>query len=391
MEIQMATNHLKPETIAAQAGGMIDRASGGIIPPIQSSTTFVRDREYNLLNQDNSYGRDNSDVVRVAEDILMKLEGAKDVVLLPSGMAAIASVMRTVIIGGTIILQSGIYWGTTKWVREFCARQDIRLFEMDCSDGDALDKAINIWDPDIVFIETPSNPWLKIVDIARAAKACKKTDSLLVVDSTAATPILSQPLGLGADIVMHSATKAINGHSDLLAGVLCVADISLPQWQDIKTDRQEAGAIIGNFEAWLLIRGMRTLPLRMERMCENAAAMARFLDADDRVEKVFYPGLGGHQGHQLAREQMPGGFGYLLSFLVRGESQDALKMCGAVNLIHRATSLGGVETLIEHRQTIEGDGVPGNLLRLSVGIEHIDDLIGDLNQALAKLRQEKQR
>jgi cystathionine gamma-synthase len=183
---------------------------------------------------------------------------------------------------------------------------------------------------------------------------------------------------------MHSATKAINGHSDLLAGVLCVADKSLAQWQAIKTDRHDAGAIIGNFEAWLLIRGMRTLPLRIERMCENAASVARFLEADLRVEKVFYPGLADHQAHLLAAEQMSGGFGYLLSFLVRGEKQEALNVCGALNLIHRATSLGGVESLIEHRQTIEGEstGIPGNLLRLSVGIEHIDDLTGDLNQAL---------
>ncbi|MCP5094173.1 MAG: aminotransferase class V-fold PLP-dependent enzyme, partial [Chloroflexi bacterium] len=322
----------------------MDAASGGIVPSIQTSTTFIRDREYELVNKQNMYGRDNSDVVRIAENILNKLEDAEETLLFPSGMAAIAAVMRSVKNGGKILFQSGIYWGTTKWIREFCQRRDIQSTEIDCANTDVLEEAINKFKPDLVFIETPSNPWLKLVDLTRASKACKASGSLLVVDSTAATPILSQPLGLGADIVMHSATKAINGHSDVLAGVLCVSDQTLPQWQDIVTDRHDAGAIMGNFEAWLLIRGMRTLPLRMERMCDNALAIAQYLDAHEKVETVLYPGLTSHQGHAIATKQMPAGYGFLMSFIVCGDQAAALGFCGSLDLIHRATSLGGVES-----------------------------------------------
>ncbi len=378
---------LNQATIAAHAAGIIDVASGGIVPPIQTSTTYVRDREYRLLNPDNVYARDNSDVVRAAETVISKLENAQDTLLFPSGMAAIAAVMRTLKNGETLLFQSGIYWGTTKWIREFCMRREIKSVEMDCSNAQALNEAIIKHKPEIVLVETPSNPWLKIVDIAVASKTCTRVGSRLVVDSTAATPILSQTLNLGADIVMHSATKAINGHSDVLAGTLSVSDKSLNLWQNIITDRHDAGAIIGNFEAWLLIRGMRTLPLRVERMCDNAMQVAKFLDAHEKVETVFYPGLAAHTGHQVATKQMTGGFGHLLSFTVIGNKKNALEFCGALNLIHRATSLGGVESVVEHRQTIEGDetGIPETLLRLSIGIEHFDDLISDIAQALKSI------
>ena len=378
---------LNPATIAAHAAGIIDVASGGTVPPIQTSTTYVRDRDYQLLNPDNVYARDNSDVVRTAESVLNKLENAQDTLMFPSGMAAIAAVLRTIANGGTLLFQSGIYWGTTKWIREFCIRRDIKSIEMDCSNAQELNEAIIKYKPEIVFVETPSNPWLKIVDIAAASMTCTQVGSRLVVDSTAATPILSQPLDLGADIVMHSATKAINGHGDILAGTLSVSDKSLTLWQNIITDRHDAGAIIGNFEAWLLIRGMRTLPLRVERMCENSMAVAKYLDAHEKVETVFYPGLPAHTGHQVAAKQMTGGFGHLLSFTMIGNKKTALDFCGALDLIHRATSLGGVESVVEHRQTIEGDetGIPETLLRLSIGIEHIDDLISDIAQALVAI------
>jgi len=379
------SNSLHPATIAARANGVIDYASGGVVPPIQLSTTFARDHNNQLLNTANLYGRDHSDIVRIAQDILCELEHADETLLFPSGMAAIAAVMRSGRNGGSIILQSGIYWGTTKWVREFCQRREIALYELDCSISTDLDRMINEKKPDIVFMETPSNPWLKIVDVARAAKTCKSSNSLLVVDATAATPVLSRPLDMGAHIVMHSATKAINGHSDVLAGVLSVANKATPQWQMIKSDRKEAGAVIGNFEAWLLVRGLRTLPLRIERMCENAMAVAKFLSVHDKVEQVLFPGLTTHAGHQLAKTQMPGGFGFLMSVLVRGNRDETLKACGALNLIHRATSLGGVESLVEHRQTIEPD-LPENLLRFSIGIENIHDLLGDLDQALSVIK-----
>jgi cystathionine gamma-synthase len=236
----------------------------------------------------------------------------------------------------------------------------------------------------MVWIETPSNPWLKTVDLSAASKVAHAHGALLAVDATAATPILSRPLEWGADIVMHAATKALNGHSDVLAGVLSTSDRQSPTWKAIATDRHDAGAVIGSFEAWLLLRGMRTLALRVERMSKNAMAIAEFLDGHGGVEAVWYPGLPDHAGHEIAARQMSGGFGGLLSFLVRGDAGAALALCARLRVIHRATSLGGVESLIEHRHTVEGSGtgIPANLLRLSVGIEHVDDLIGDLTQAL---------
>jgi cystathionine gamma-synthase len=283
------------------------------------------------------------------------------------------------------VLQSQIYWGATKWIRDFCARRAIGLHEVDASNADLLAAAIARVRPDIVFVETPSNPWLKTVDIAAAAAAAHRVGAILAVDATAATPVLTRPLEFGADISVHAATKAINGHSDVLAGVLSVRDAGSPVWSAIRADRHDAGAVIGPFEAWLLLRGMRTLALRVERACANADAVARFLADHARVRGVWYPGLASHPGHALAARQMRGGFGSLLSFLVDGGANEALKVCGRMDVFKRATSLGGVESLAEHRHTIEGamTGVPENLVRLSVGIENVADLIADLDRALA--------
>ncbi|WP_204115389.1 trans-sulfuration enzyme family protein [Shimia biformata] len=380
----MNTKDMKPATLAAQAGGVIDPQSGGVVVPIQPSTTFVRGQDYAPLNSANTYARDHNDTARIAEEVLAQLEGAADALLFPSGMAAIAALFRTVPNGGAVIVQSGIYWGTTKWIRDFCARREITCHEVDASDADALDALSNDVTAHIVWIETPSNPWLKTVDIARAASAAKKAGALLAVDNTAATPVLSQPLALGADIVMHSATKAINGHSDVLAGVLCTKAQD-KVWEMIAEDRATAGAVIGPFEAWLLLRGMRTLPLRVKEMCRNAEKVAAYLADHPRVTEVLYPGLASHQGHAVAARQMAGGFGFLMSFCVKGSREDALAVAGRLKLFHRATSLGGVESLVEHRHTIEPHtGIPETLLRISVGIEDAGDLIDDLAQALGQ-------
>ena len=367
-------------TLFAQADGAIDPQTGGLVPPIQSATTFVRDESNALISPNHIYSRDDNDLVRLAEGMLAKAEHAEEGLLFPSGMAAVAALMRTVPNGGRIILQSGIYWGVTKWTREFCARRGIDLVEVDCADLDVLKAAAQ--PADILWIETPSNPYLKTVDVRGCAEVAGEIGAALVVDSTAATPVLSQPLDLGADVVMHSATKGINGHSDVLAGFLGVRDASSERWQMIKMDRHDAGAVMGSFEAWLLIRGMRTMPLRVERMSQNALAVAEYLAAHSSVEGVLYPGLASDPGHVLARKQMSGGFGSLLSVIISGGGDAALKVNGKLSVFKRATSLGGVESLVEHRHTIEAD-VPDNLLRLSVGIEAVDDLIADLEQALA--------
>jgi cystathionine gamma-synthase len=378
------TSRLNPATIAAQAAGAVDLQSGGVVPPLQMATTYLRDAEYAPLRPDNIYLRDQSDIVRVAETVLAQLEGAAEALLFPSGMAAIAAAFRTVPNGGTVLVQSQIYWGTTKWLRDFCTRRGIELHEVEASDAAAFEAACAALKPSLVLIETPSNPWLRVTDVEAAAKAVHAVGGLLMVDSTAATPVLQKPLAFGADIVMHSATKGINGHSDVLAGVLATNDTEAQIWTDIKADRHDAGAVIGPFEAWLLVRGMRTLPLRMREMSRNAQTLAEFLDQHDQVEAVLYPGLPAHPGHAIAARQMNGGFGPLLSFVVKGGADAALAVAGKLALFHRATSLGGVESLVEHRHTIEPHtGIPEGLLRVSVGIEDVEDLKADLVQALA--------
>ncbi len=373
-----------PETLLAQAGGAIDQQSGGVVPPIQPATTFARDENYNPLNENNIYARPHNDVARQAEAVLAQLEGGAAALLFPSGMAAIAALFRTVPTGGRVIVQSGIYWNTTKWIREFCERRQIVIDEVDASDSEALAEVCAKGPANVVWVETPSNPWLKVTDVAAAKQAAESCGALLAVDSTAASPILTNPLKLGADIVMHSTTKVINGHSDVLGGVLVIKEVT-PVWEEIEVDRASAGAVMGPFEAWLLLRGMRTMALRVERMVDNAMKIARFLEDHPKVDSVLFPGLESHPHHELAKAQMPGGAGFLMSFLVKGDKETALQVAGKMKLFHRATSLGGVESLVEHRHTIEPHtGIPETLLRISVGAENAEDLIADLGQALGQ-------
>jgi len=374
-------------TIAARAGGYIDKGSGGVVPPMQASTTFIRDENYESIVEGNVYGRDHNDQVRLAENILAQLEGAEASLLFASGMAAISTLFSSLKRGEKLLIQSNIYWGTTAWGREFCAHREVELIEADSSDTSGFIELIEQTKPKIVFIEVPSNPWILTSDIEAVSMAAKSIGATLAVDATAATPVLIQPINLGADIVMHSATKAINGHSDVLAGVLSCADSASDLWSFVKHERHGAGAILSAQSAWMLIRGMRTLPLRMERMCSNAMAIAQFLDGHEKIEAVWYPGLEKHQGHALAAKQMPKGFGYLMSFLIKGSLEDARNFCRHLEGIHRATSLGGVESLVEHRHTVEGHltGCPENLIRLSVGIEDVADLINEIDSALSKI------
>ena len=369
------------DTLFAQAGGFLDPHTGGVVPPLQPATTFARADDYSLVSEGHLYARDHNDLVRLAEKILCEAEGAEEGLLFGSGMAAIAALIRSVPNGGRIVLQSGIYWGTTKFIREFCERRGIDLLELDCSDMRALEEATQSIQADLLWIETPSNPYLKTVDIAACAKIADRIGAKLAVDSTAATPILTQPIKHGAHFVMHSATKAINGHSDVLAGFICAKSSDEPVWNFIKSERAGGGAVLGPFEAWLLIRGMRTLPLRIERMSDSALKIANAMTGHPKVHTVLYPGLVDDPGHSTAQRQMDTGFGSLLSIQVEGGSERALKVAGKLNLFKRATSLGGVESLVEHRHSIE-DTVPDDLLRLSVGIESADDLIADLEQAL---------
>ncbi len=374
-----------PSTVAAQAGGLIDEGTGGVVPPIHPATTFVRDENYSPAVDGNVYSRSHAPNAKMVEQVLSQLESGDEAMVFPSGMAAIAAVFRTVPSGTTVLVQSQIYWGTTAWIRDFCARRSITLIEVEAADSQAFAAACAEHKPHLAWVETPSNPWLRIVDLTVCANAVHAVGGLLFADTTAATPVLTRGLSFGADIVMHSATKTLNGHSDVLAGALCCSDANTAIWQAIRDDRNMAGAVLGPFEAWLLLRGMRTLPLRVERMSSNAMELAEYLHDHPRVETVLYPGLPSHGGHALACSQMTGGFGPLLSFVVKGGAEAALGAVGRLKLFHRATSLGGVESLVEHRHTIEPHtGIPEGLLRVSVGIENIKDLQDDLGQALGQ-------
>ena len=375
---------LRPATLAAQLGHYLDPASGGVVPPWQPSTTFARGPDYALLRDGREYGRDNAPGYGELERVLCALEGGAEALVFPSGMAAIVALFATLARGEAVVVQRPIYYGTLAWLGGFCARREIALHTFAGADPNGLARALEGVKPAIVWIETPSNPMLDVVDIAAAAALAHGAGAVLAVDSTVASPILTRPLELGADLVMHSATKVLNGHSDVLAGALITARPD-ERWAAIRRERHDGGAILGTFEAWLVLRGLRTLALRVERASANALAVARFLADHPRVERVLHPGLPSHPAHKIAARQMGGGFGGLLSFLVKGGAAEALAVAGRLEVIVRATSLGGIETLIEHRHSIEpaGSGVPANLLRLSVGIEDQADLIADLTRALA--------
>jgi cystathionine gamma-synthase len=378
---------LHVDSLLAHAGGGSDPATGAVVPPIQTATTFVRDEDYDLVNPSHLYSRDDNALFHKTEKLLASLEEGADSRLFASGMAAAAAVARIVRPGGTILAQSGVYWGTTIFLRKHCARNNIALVEANASDLQAFQDEISITQPNLVWLEVPSNPYLKIADIPSISEHCRQAGALLAIDATAATPLIMKPLSLGADLVVHSATKALNGHSDLLGGVVTTKDASSEAWEFICEERKNAGAVLGSFETWLLLRGLRTLSLRLERMNRNALAVAIHLEQHSKVEAVLYPGLKSHTQHELAKSLMTSGFGYLMSVLVKGSKTEALKVTGALDIFQRATSLGGTESLVEHRYTIEGkdSGIPENLLRLSIGIEHGEDLIADLDQALASI------
>lgn len=378
---------LHPDSLLAHAGGGFDAATGAVVPPIQTATTFVRDEDYEPVLPGHIYSRDSNALYRKTEKLLAALEGGEDSRLFASGMAAIAAIVRSVRPGGTLLAQSGIYWGTTLFLRKHCARNNIALVEADASDLSAFQDEFSVTQPDLVWLEVPSNPFLKVADIRKIAELCNGTSAVLCVDATAATPLILKPLSFGADLVMHSATKALNGHSDLLGGVVSTSNASSEVWTFISEERQNAGAVLGSFETWLLLRGLRTLALRVERMNTNAIDLARSLEAHPKVKSVLYPGLKSHPQHSLAKSQMTNGFGSLMSIMVDGGKDESLKVAGALDIFQRATSLGGTESLVEHRFTIEGEGsgIPENLLRLSIGIEHGNDLIADFDQALTTI------
>ncbi|MEL7184874.1 MAG: PLP-dependent aspartate aminotransferase family protein [Pseudomonadota bacterium] len=375
--------NLAPETISAQALGLFDRSTGGVSPSIHMATTFLRDANYALLHPDHSYSRDENPTFIAAERVLCELEHGEDAMLFSSGMAAATAVLQILKPGDHVVAPRVMYWGLRDWLQSFCKQWNIRLDLFDPTDPDSLAATVRKGETRLVWIETPCNPTWDVIDIAAAAEVARSIGAKLAVDSTAATPVLTRPLQHGADFVMHSATKYLSGHSDVLAGAVVTANHD-EHWKKVRDARSHGGAVPGSLEAWLLQRSMRTLHLRVRKSCESAMAIATHFASHPGLKAVLYPGLQSHAGHEIAKRQMDGGFGGMLSLRVNGDAERALEVCGRFEVFARATSLGGVESLVEHRFSIEGprSPVPPDLIRVSVGIEAVEDLIDDLEHAL---------
>jgi len=375
---------LTTKTLVAQAPGARELITGAITQPIHMSSTFLRDAD-NRYPAGFVYGRTDNASVQQAEDLIAKLEGAEEALLFGSGMAAAVSVLLALSKPTHIIASKVMYWGFRSWLREI-GRYGHSVSFVETSDLDAVRGAVRRGVTGLFWIETPSNPLWTITDIAAVAEIAQATGAILCVDSTVATPVFTRPLALGADIVMHSATKYLNGHSDVVAGALASARDS-ELWARLRTMRGQLGNALGAFDAWLLMRGMRTLDIRVRSQARTAAVLAERLVGHPEIAEVLYPGLAEHPGYATALRQMQGGFGGMFSIRIGKGERAAIAVAASVNLWKRATSFGGIESLIEHRASIEGDGspCPGDLLRFSAGLEDADELYLDLMQALSAI------
>ena len=374
----------KTETILAQGGHYLNKHNGAVVSPIQPSTTFARDEAGQPYADNRIYARDQSDNTELAEQVLCNLEGGHQCKLFASGMAAATALVQTLRPGERIVVPTVMYWSLRNWMIDFCRDWGLELAFYEPGDTASMQQAVTEQSTALLWVETPANPTWDVVDIAAAAEIAHAAGAQLVVDSTVATPLLTQPISLGADFVFHSATKYINGHSDVVAGALISAEDN-ERWQRVGSIRANLGGILGPFDSWLLLRGMRTMHLRVERACSNALALAQHFEHHPKVKQVMYPGLSCHPDHAIAKRQMTGGFSGMLSIRFHGGRETTAKIMGKLQHFVRATSLGGVESLVEHRALIEGESspVPDDLLRFSIGIEHVDDLIADLEQALS--------
>ncbi|MBV8516633.1 MAG: aminotransferase class I/II-fold pyridoxal phosphate-dependent enzyme [Acidobacteria bacterium] len=369
------------ETMLVHAGGHVDEETGALAPPIHLSTTFERDVEGGP-SRGFSYVRDGNPTQARLEEALAAIDEGAASLAFASGMAAGAALLQALPHGTHVVLPDDCYYGFRALAEESFAKWGLTSAVVAMEDLDAVRAAMR-GDANVLWAESPSNPLMKIVDLAALAELAHARGARLVVDGTFATPALQRPLALGADVVLHSTTKYLGGHSDVQGGALVFAKHDA-LYAVTERVRELVGGVASPFNAWLILRGLRTLAARMRVHSENAAAVAEFLAAQPRVEAVFYPGLASHPRHDVARKQMSA-FGGMLSFLVRGGRSEALAVAAKTRLFTRATSLGGVESLIEHRASSEGPAsrTPQNLLRVSVGLEHPQDLVDDLRNALS--------
>lgn len=372
-----------PDTIVARAAGAHDEATGGVVPAIHLATTYARDAAYTLPGGRN-YIRPDNPAGAQPEAVLNALEGGAGCLVFASGMAAATAVFQALSPGDHVVVPRVMYWALRAWLVGDARRWGLEVDVVDMADAATLAAAIRPGKTRLVWVETPANPTWDVTDIAAAAEVAHRAGARLAVDNTVPTPVFTRPLALGADIVMHSATKYLNGHSDVLAGALVTARDD-DFWQRVARIRSLQGGMLGAVESWLLLRGMRTLYLRVPRAAASAQRIAEHFARHPKLEAVLYPGLPEHPGHGVARRQMVGGFGAMLSIRVKGGAAGALAAAGRLGLWSRATSLGGVESLVEHRASVEGPDSPAppDMLRMSVGIEDPADLIADLERALA--------
>ena len=371
---------MKIETLAVHAGREADPQTGAVTPPVHLSTTFERAQD-GSYPRGYVYGRINNPTRAALESCLGQLEGAAGAAAFSSGSAATAAVFQSLAAGDHVIAPEDVYHGTAGLLRDIFARWSLESTFVDMTDLGQVRDAVRP-NTRLVWVETPSNPLLKVTDIAGVSSIAHEAGALCACDNTWATPVLQQPLELGADLAVHATTKYLGGHADVLGGAV------LTRSEDGFFDRVRGvqtayGAVPSPFDCWLVLRGVRTLALRMRAHSDNAEKIAAFLSDHPRVEAVHYPGLSDHVGHEVAARQMSR-FGGMLSFQVKGGREAAMDVAAKVEVFTRATSLGGTESLIEHRASIEGPETrtPENLLRVSVGIEDAGDLIADLTQAL---------
>jgi cystathionine gamma-synthase len=371
---------MKQETIAIHDGNINVSATGDVTPPISLSTTFMRNAQGGYSGG-HMYSRVSNPNRSALEAVLTSLEHGADAAAFSSGNTAGMTIFQALTPGSHIIAPDDMYWGFKKQLQSIFA--DTLQFDfVDLTDPTNIESYIKS-NTVMIWIETPSNPLLKITDIEAIASITKKHGLILACDSTFASPCLQNPIDLGADIVMHSTTKYIGGHSDVLGGALITAAKN-EFWEKIKNIQQIGGAVSAPFDCYLLLRSIKTLPYRMRGHSANGLALAQYLEKHPQVEAVYYPGLPSHPQHEIAKKQMSG-YGGMLSILVKGGADKASAVASGCILFTQATSLGGVESLIEHRFSVEGPDTktPQNLIRISVGLEHIDDLIADISQALA--------
>ena len=370
-------------SLLSHAGHYLDTRSGAVVPPIQPSSTYARDEQGELYNASRTYARDPSYNSEQAEAVICRLEGGQASRLFGSGMAAATAIVQSLRPGQRLVAPTVMYWSLRAWMVDFCNDWGIELVFYDADDATDLARVVVAKPTHMVWLESPANPTWQVVDIAAAAQVAHTANAQLVVDATVLTPLLCKPIELGADLVFHSATKYLNGHSDVVAGVVTCAQQD-QRWQRICNIRAQLGGILSPFSSWLLLRGMRTLHLRVERASSNAQAFAEHFHNHPQVIEVMYPGLPSHPQHHIAKQQCKNGFGGMLSIRFKGGREQTAIIMGKLQLMVRATSLGGVESLVEHRALIEGptSPVPDDLLRFSIGCEAIEDLIADLERAL---------